>query len=77
MFRIMLIFGKKLRKLLVYSQASVRKISEFPTRIFPPMAGRIPPTLMVGSHSPFKRMWEIMEVVVVFPCVPATATGVW
>ena len=31
------IFGKKLKKLLVYSHASVRKVSEWPTRIFPPM----------------------------------------
>ncbi len=56
MFRITLIFGKKLKKLLVYSHASVIKVSECPTRIFPPIAGRIPPTLMVGSHHLQKNM---------------------
>ena len=76
MFRMMLIFGKKLKKLLVYSQASVRKVSDCPTRMFPPIAGRMPPTLMVGSQSPFRRMWDSMEVVVVLPWVPATAMGV-
>ena len=57
----------KLRKLLVYSQASVTKVSDCPTRILPPMEGRIPPTLMVGSQAPSRRIWEIMEVVVVLP----------
>ncbi len=65
--------GKKCRKLLVYSQASVRKVLEPPTRIFPPMAGRMPPTEMVGSVSAARRTVDIMEVVVVLPCVPATA----
>ena len=72
----MLIFGKKLKKLFVYSQASVTKVSDSPTRIFPWIAGKIPPTEMVGSASASKRIWEIMEVVVVFPCVPETAIGV-
>ena len=76
MLRIMPIFGKKLKKLLVYSHASVRKVSEWPTRIFPPMDGRIPPTEIVGSQSAAIRMWESIEVVVVFPCVPETAIGV-
>ena len=58
MFRITLILGKKLKKLLVYSHASVIKVSEFPTRMFPWIAGRIPPTLMVGSQSPSRRIWE-------------------
>ena len=75
MLRITEIFGKKWRKLLVYSQASVTKMSEPPTRIFPPMAFRMPPTEMVGSFSPARRMWESMEVVVVFPWVPEMATG--
>ena len=72
----MLIFGKKLKKLFVYSQASVTNVSDSPTRIFPPIAGRIPPTLMVGSHFPSKRIWETIEVVVVLPCVPEIAMGV-
>ena len=61
---------------MVYSQASVTNKSESPTRIFPPMEGRIPPTEMVGSRSPASRIWESMEVVVVFPWVPATAMGI-
>ena len=56
MFRIILIFGKKLRKLFVYSQASVTNVSDSPTRILPPIAGRIPPTLIVGSQSPARRI---------------------
>ena len=69
-------FGKKLKKLLVYSQASVTKSSDPPTRILPPMSFRMPPTEMVGSVSAFSRISAIMEVVVVFPCVPLTATGI-
>lgn len=46
---------EKCRKLFVYSQASVTKMPELPTRIFPPMACRIPPTEMVGSVSPASR----------------------
>ena len=71
----MLIFGKKLKKLLVYSQASVIKVPECPRRRFPPMEGRIPPTVMVGSKPPSSSIWEAMEVVVVFPWVPETAMG--
>ena len=45
------------------------KVSESPTRILPPMAGRMPPTEIVGSQWPSRRMWEIIDVVVVFPWV--------
>ena len=45
-------------------------------RILPWIAFKIPPTEMVGSFSPASRIWESMEVVVVFPWVPATAIGV-
>ena len=38
-----------------------------PTRMFPPMDGRIPPTDMVGSASAARKISESMEVVVVFP----------
>ena len=55
------IFGKKLKKLLVYSHASVRKVSEWPTRIFPPMDGRIPPTEIVGSQAPEMLQRRVME----------------
>ena len=70
------IFGKKFKKLFVYSHASVMNVSDFPTRIFPPIAFKIPPTEMVGSRSASRSTWEIIEVVVVFPCVPETAIGV-
>ena len=65
--------GKKLKKLLVYSQASVRKQSEFPILIFPPIIGRIPPTETVGSASAASKTEVIIEVVVVLPWVPDTA----
>ena len=72
-FKIMLYFGRKFKKLFVYSQASETNTSESPTRRFPPMEGRIPPTLMVGSACAASRISEIMDVVVVLPWVPATA----
>ena len=61
---------------MVYSQASVRKVWECPTRMLPPISGRMPPTVMVGSMPASRRSMESMEVVVVFPCVPATAMAV-
>ena len=45
-----------------------------PTRMLPPMSFKIPPTEMVGSVSAANRMSVIMDVVVVFPWVPETAT---
>ena len=74
MFRMISMVGKKDRKLLVYSQASVTNISGPPTRILPPMASSIPPTEMVGSFRASIRISVSMDVVVVFPWVPATAT---
>ena len=58
---------------MVYSHASDTKISDLPTFIFPSMAFKIPPTEMVGSAFAARRIWLIMDVVVVFPWVPATA----
>ena len=69
----MLYFGRKFKKLFVYSQASEIKTSDFPTRRFPSIAFKIPPTVMVGSFFAMSKIWEIMEVVVVFPWVPDTA----
>ena len=43
------------------------------TIILPPMLSRIPPTEMVGSVSASIRMYDSMDVVVVFPWVPLTA----
>ena len=33
----------------------------------------MPPTMMVGRSSAWFQIWPIIEVVVVLPCVPATA----
>ena len=59
---------------MVYSQASVTNRSGPPTRMLPPMSFKMPPTEIVGSVSAAKRMSVIMDVVVVFPWVPETAT---
>ena len=72
-FKIMPLVGNKDRKLFVYSHAYVRKISELPTRILPPMDSSMPPIEIVGSVSAFNSISEIIDVVVVFPCVPDTA----
>ena len=40
---------------------------EPPTRIFPPIVGRMPPTEIVGSVLAAKRISVTIEVVVVFP----------
>ena len=48
-FKIMARLGLNDRKLFVYSQASVINLSECPTRVFPLIAGIIPPTKIVGS----------------------------
>ena len=42
-------------------------------RMLPPIASKIPPTDIVGARFAAKKMWEAIEVVVVFPCVPAMA----
>ena len=73
--RMMPIPGNISRKLLVYSQASAAKYWLRPILTFPPMLSRIPPMERVGSVPALTRISEIMEVVVVFPCVPLTATG--
>ena len=70
------IFGKKLKKLLVYSHASATNRPEWPTRILPWMDFKMPPIERVGSVFACSRISEIMEVVVVLPWVPLTAIGV-
>ena len=55
---------------MVYSQASAMKFSDCPTRMFPPISRIMPPTVTVGSQSASRRISAIIEVVVVFPCVP-------
>ena len=69
-------FREKMKKAVGIFTGFCNKCPEFPTRIFPPIAFRIPPTDMVGSRSPARRMCEIIEVVVVLPWVPDTAMGV-
>ena len=65
------IVGINDKKLLVYSQASVTNIPDFPIRIFPPILFKIPPTDIVGSASAARSISVTIDVVVVFPCVPA------
>ena len=73
---IMFIVGKNDKKLLVYSQASVTNMSDLPTRIFPPMLFKMPPTDIVGSLCAARRISVSIEVVVVLPWVPAIFTAV-
>ena len=61
---------------MVYSQASVTKYSDLPTRMLPPIDFRIPPMDRVGSASAARSTSDIMEVVVVLPCVPLIAMGI-
>ena len=68
--------GWKDRKLLVYSHASVRKSSEWPILILPPIDGSIPPTDIVGSVPADMSISLSIDVVVVFPCVPETPMAV-
>ncbi len=76
MFRMMPILGKKSRKLLVYSQASATKYSEWPMRRLPWMSFSTPPMVSVGSKSAASRISLTMEVAVVLPWVPLIAMGV-
>ena len=41
--------------------------------MLPPMSFKIPPTEMVGSRSPARRISVSMDVVVVLPWVPEIA----
>ena len=64
-------FGFKNKNELSLSSASAIKISEFPILLLLWISGIIPPTTMYGSFS--KNATLIIELVVVFPWVPATA----
>ena len=48
----------------------IRRVTDFRLLL---MVGRMPPTVMVGSVPAASRISETMDVVVVLPCVPATA----
>ena len=52
-------------------------VSPFPTRCPAPRAGRVPPIITVGSRWAARKIWVHMEVVVVFPWVPATHRAFW
>ncbi len=56
------------------SSASATRKSPRPSLALVPRAFRRPPMTMVGSSPPRARTVATMEVVVVFPWVPATAT---
>ena len=49
MLSIISILGLRLRKLSIYSQASVTKNFPCPTLTLPPISARLPPTSIVGS----------------------------
>ena len=73
MLRMISILGLRLRKLSMYSQASVTKYWLAPTLTLPPISARFPPTRMVGSSLALSKIKETIEVVVVLPCVPEMA----
>ena len=76
MFVMTAIVGKKCRKLLVYSHASVMKKSPLPARTLPPIKSSSPPMLIVASTPAFNTACDRIAVVVVLPCVPATPIAV-
>ena len=65
--------GERLKKLLVYPQASATKKSGPPILMFPPISLSMPPTEIVGSAPALSRIELSIEVVVVLPWVPAMA----
>ena len=69
--------GRRFRKLRSYSQASATKNRPAPTRQGPPSCGTVAPTMKLGSSPAATRAWAIIAVVVLLPCVPATATPHW
>ena len=54
----------------------IKKYLEEPMRTLPPIAFKTPPTEIVGSVLAASRICASIDVVVVLPCVPATAIGV-
>ncbi len=68
------IVGDSLRNDPSLSSASATRKSPWPSLALVPRAFRRPPMTMVGSSPPRARTLATMEVVVVFPWVPATAT---
>ena len=67
------LFIQRIDKGVLFENNLDTKYSDEPTLRLPWIAERIPPTVIVGSVSASRRIWLIMDVVVVFPWVPATA----
>ena len=67
------ITGESSRKVPSLSSASATSSSPWPRRALVPMACTLPPMTVVGSMPALPRIAAISEVVVVLPCVPATA----
>jgi len=65
--------GDSLRNERSLSSASATRYCELPRRAFEPRASTRPPTTTVGSRPPAARTEATMDVVVVLPCIPATA----
>ena len=66
-FKITATVGKKLKKLLQYSQDSRMMVSPLPTRYPEWRRGSVPPIITVGSASAAIKISVHMEVVVVLP----------
>ena len=66
--------GLSSRRLLLYSSASTTKISPSPNTELVLIDLTTPPTIIVGSNSESFNIEPIIDVVVVFPCVPEIAT---
>ena len=65
--------GESRKKDRSLSSASATRYCDLPDRAFDPMASTRPPTTTVGSRPPAANTEAIIEVVVVLPCMPATA----
>src|SRR5690349_15168239 len=69
--------GVSLRKEPSDSSASATRYSPAPSRAFAPRLSTRPPTTMVGSKRASDSTAPTIDVVVVLPCVPATATPIF
>ena len=73
MFVITAIVGNNLRNVRSLSSASATMSSPLPSRALLPKALNRPPITAVGSSPARSSTNAIIDVVVVFPCDPATA----
>src|SRR5271166_245792 len=65
--------GDNFRKERSLSSASATRYCDLPRRAFEPRVSTRPPTTTVGSRPPAASTVAIIDVVVVLPCMPATA----